>query len=154
MAFVRETPSVITRPTEYVHNVRVISAQENMLAINAALCVDLTGQIAADSIGPEMIGGTGGQLEFVIGAVNAPGGRSVTVLESTALGGADSTIVDLLPAGTVVTVPRQFADMVITEYGVARLWGKSLRERAAELIAVAHPDHRDRLRRRARQLLG
>lgn len=154
MRFIQESPAIHTRPTEYVHNVRVISSQENMVAINAALCIDLTGQIAADSIGTEMIGGTGGQLEFVIGAVNAPNGRSITVLESTALGGTSSTIVDLLPLGTVVTVPRQFADIVITEFGVARLWGKTVRERAAELAAIAHPDHRANLRLRAAQLLG
>jgi acyl-CoA hydrolase len=154
MRFIHETPAVQTRPTEYVHNVRVISSQENMVAINSALCIDLTGQIAADSIGTEMIGGTGGQLEFVIGAVNARNGRSITVLQATALGGATSTIVDLLPAGTVVTVPRQFADIVITEFGVARLWGKTVRERAVELTAIAHPDHRAGLRLRAEQLLG
>ncbi|MGI8927571.1 MAG: acetyl-CoA hydrolase/transferase family protein [Tepidiformaceae bacterium] len=154
MKFARLHPRIHTRPTEYVHNLRVISAQENMLAINAALCIDLTGQIAADSVGQEMIGGTGGQLEFAIGALNARNGRSVTVLESRALGGRESTIVDLLPKGTVVTVPRQFADIVITEHGIARLWAKSVRERAQEFISVAHPDFRPELRRRAQELLG
>ena len=154
LEFARMHPFIHTRPTEYVHNLRVISSQENMLAINAALCMDFTGQIAADSIGTEMIGGTGGQLEFVIGALNAPNGRSVTLMESRALGGTTSTIVDLLPLGTVVTVPRQYADIVITEYGVARLWAKSSRERAQELISIAHPDFRGELRRRAVELLG
>ena len=154
MHYARLNPRIHTRPTEYVHNIRVIASQDNMVALNAALCVDLTGQIAADSIGSEMIGGTGGQLEFAIGALNARNGRSITVLESRALSGSVSTIVDLLPAGTVVTVPRQFADIVVTEFGVARLWAKSLRERAQELIAIAHPEFRDQLRQRATELLG
>jgi acyl-CoA hydrolase len=75
-------------------------------------------------------------------------------LESRALGGSVSTIVPLLPEGTVVTVPRLFADIVVTEYGVARLWGKTVRERAAGLTSIAHPDHRDYLRAQARVLLG
>ena len=154
MEFVRLHPGIHTRSTEYVHNVRTISSLDNMVAINAALAVDLTGQIAADSMGPEIIGGTGGQLEFAIGAINAKNGRSVTVLESRALGGSVSTIVPLLPEGTVVTVPRLFADIVVTEYGVARLWGKTVRERAAGLTSIAHPDHRDYLRAQARVLLG
>ncbi len=154
MRFARLNPKIHTRPTEYVHNIRVIASQDNMVALNAALCIDLTGQIAADSVGPEMIGGTGGQLEFAIGALNARNGRSITVLQSRAIGGSVSTIVDLLPAGTVVTVPRQFADIVVTEFGVARLWAKTVRERAQELIQIAHPDFRDRLQHRAKELLG
>lgn len=152
MDFVRLHPGIHTRTTDYVHNIRVISGQDNMVAINAAALVDLTGQICADSIGHEMVGGTGGQLEFALGAVNAKNGRSVTTVESTSRG--SSAIVSTLPPGTIVTVPRLFADIVITEFGIARLWGKSVRERCAELIAVAHPDHRAALRADARRLFG
>ncbi len=154
IAYVRLNPRVEVRPTAYTHNLAVIAGQENMVAINAGLAVDLTGQITAESIGHEFMGGTGGQTEFVIGALSAKNGRSITLLESTALGGAESRIRAEFPAGTVVTVPRIYADMVVTEYGVARLWGKSIRERAQELIAVAHPDFRHELQRQAREVCG
>jgi hypothetical protein len=133
---------------------RVIASQDNMVAINVAMLVDLTGQIAADSLGHEMIGGTGGQLEFAVGALNAKNGRSITVLKSTALGREASSIVDTLPAGTVVTVPRLFADTVVTEFGIALLWGRTVRERALELIGIAHPRFREALQTKAQQLWG
>ena len=154
MAFVRMNPVFETRPTEYVHNLRVIAAQDNMVAINAGLAVDLTGQITAESWGHEMMGGAGGQTEFAIGALNAKNGRSITLMESTSPDGTASRIVAALPAGTVVTLPRLYADMVVTEHGAARLWGKTVRERAQELIAVAHPRFRDELRRQAREVCG
>lgn len=153
MDFVRLHPRIHTRPTDYVHNIRVISGQDNMVAINAAMLVDLTGQICADSVGHEMIGGSGGQLEFALGAVNARNGRSITVLESRSPAGA-SGIVSSLPQGTIVTVPRLYSDIVVTEYGVARLWGKSVRERTRELIAIAHPDARVQLQADAARLFG
>lgn len=154
MEYVRLNPFIQTRPTEYVHNVRTIASQDNMVAINVAMLVDLTGQIAADSLGHEMIGGTGGQLEFAVGALNATNGRSITVLKSTALGDAASSIVDTLPAGTVVTVPRLFADIVVTEFGIARLWGRTVRERAQELNGIAHPQFRESLQAKARKFWG
>ncbi|MHB8576116.1 MAG: acetyl-CoA hydrolase/transferase family protein [Dehalococcoidia bacterium] len=147
IAFLRMNPRVEVHPTDYVHNLRVIAGQENMVAINAGLAVDLTGQITAEALGHELFGGTGGQTEFVIGAVSAKHGRSITVLESTALAGSESRMLAEFPAGTAVTIPRIYADMVVTEYGVARLWGKTLRERAAELIRIAHPRFRDELTR-------
>lgn len=154
IAFVRMNPRVEVRPTSYVHNLRTIAAQDNMLAINVGLAIDLTGQITAESIGYELMGGAGGQTEFVIGAVSAKNGRSITVLESTALGGAASRILVGFPPGTSITVPRLYADLVVTEFGVARLWGKSLRERARELIRVAHPRFREELTRQAHEVGG
>lgn len=154
IAFLRMNPRVEVRPTSYVHNLRTIAAQDNMLAINVALAVDLGGQITAESIGYELMGGAGGQTEFVIGALSARNGRSVTVMESTALDGAESRIMPGFPPGTSITVPRMYADMVVTEYGVARLWGKSLRERAMELIRIAHPRFQEALKRQAKELLG
>lgn len=154
IAFLRMNPRVEVRPTSYTHDLRIIAGQENMVAINAGLAVDLTGQITAEAIGHELMGGTGGQTEFVIGALSAKNGRSITVLESTALGGDQSRIMAEFPAGTAITVPRIYADMVVTEYGVARLWGNTIRERARELINVAHPHFREQLRRQAHDVCG
>ena len=154
LAFIAGNPQFEVRTPEYVHNLRTIASLDNMVAINASLAIDLTGQITADSWGVEVTGGTGGQTEFVIGAINAKGGRSIHVMESSSPDGALSRIVGAMPAGTVVTVPRIYADTVVTEFGVARLWGKTIRERAQELINIAHPRFRDELRRQAREVCG
>ena len=122
-----------------------------MTSINNALSVDLTGQICAESLGTTVYHGTGGQPEFHIGAFIAPEGKAITVLPSTARGGELSRIVSRVADGSYVTIPRSFADYVVTEHGVARLAGKSQRQRAEELIAVAHPDHRGELRAAARR---
>jgi 4-hydroxybutyrate CoA-transferase len=105
-------------------------------------------------LGARMMNGTGGQPETHIGAFLCPGGRAITLLQSTAVNGAISRIVPQLEAGALVTVPRYFADTVVTEFGIARLLGKNHRERAAELIAIAHPDHRGELREAASRLFG
>lgn len=154
LATIAGNPRFEARPTEYVHNLRTIAALDNMVAINASLAVDLTGQITADSWGVEVTGGTGGQTEFVIGAINAKGGRSIHVMEAASPDGTASRIVGTFPAGTVVTVPRMYADTVVTEFGVARLWGKTIRERALELIRIAHPQFRDQLRKEAHEVCG
>lgn len=99
-----------------------------------------------------MINGTGGQPEMHMGAVLSRGGRAITLLPSTALDGSTSRIVPQLEPGTVVTIPRYFADYVVTEYGIAKLMGKDCRQRAEELIAVAHPDYREELRQSAKEL--
>jgi 4-hydroxybutyrate CoA-transferase len=126
-----------------------------MVAMNNAISVDLLGQVNAESVfGGRMINGTGGQPEMHIGAFLARGGRAITLLPSTAVGGSVSRVVAQLDAGSIVTIPRFFADTVVTEYGVARLAGKNHRQRAAELIAVAHPDFRGQLRLEAERLLG
>lgn len=147
--FIHENPVYEVYDVEYTNDIQVIASHDNMLAINNAMSVDLTGQIAAETIGPDLWSGPGGQLEFVIGAMLSKGGRSVTVLPSTARDGELSRITLHHEPGTVVTVPRQFADFVVTEYGIARLFGKSDRERTDELISIAHPDHRAELRRQA-----
>lgn len=151
-AYLDGNPAFQVRGCNYVLDPRVIARQENFVAINGALLVDLTGQIAAESLGPTMMTGTGGLLEVVMGALWSRGGRSITVLPSTGRGGTVSRIVPLLPEGTVVSVPRLLADIVVTEHGVARLMGKTLRERADALIAIAHPDFRAELRAQARRL--
>lgn len=148
--FINMNPTFELHGSDYVLDPRVIAAHDNMVAINSALAVDITGQIAAESIGPTMVAGTGGQLAFAIGAFLSKGGRSITVLPSTAKEGRVSRIVPQLEPGTVATVPRTLTDTVVTEYGIARLRGKTQRQRAEELIAIAHPDFRSELRREAR----
>ena len=134
---------------------RTISQNDNFHSLNNALSIDLIGQINSESVfGSRMINGTGGQPETHIGAVLSRGGRAITMLPSTALEGGVSRIVPAHEPGSTVTVPRYFADTIITEYGVARLWGKNHRQRAQELIAVAHPDFRAELRVAAARMLG
>jgi 4-hydroxybutyrate CoA-transferase len=133
---------------DYLLDVRLISQ-------NNALSIDLVGQINSESVfGSRMINGTGGQPETHIGAVLSRGGRAITLLPSTAMGGAISRVVAQHEPGAMVTVPRYLADTVVTEHGIARLWGKNHRQRAQELISVAHPDFRGELRREASALLG
>jgi acyl-CoA hydrolase len=124
-----------------------------MTAINSAIEVDLTGQVVADSIGGRIYSGVGGQMDFIRGAALAPEGRAIIALPSTAAGGDASRIVPTIHQGAGVVTTRAHARTIVTEWGVAELFGKSLRERAAALIAIAHPDHRDRLRHAARTLV-
>ncbi|MFQ5925028.1 MAG: acetyl-CoA hydrolase/transferase family protein [Dehalococcoidia bacterium] len=151
--YVADNPAFEQYDTEYVANIRTVAQHDNMVAINNSLQVDLTGQICSETqFGPRMINGQGGQTETHIGALLARGGRAITLLPSTAIGGSVSTIVPQLEKGSLVTIPRQFADIIVTEYGVARLLDKSHRERAEELIAIAHPDFRAELRKEAQTL--
>ena len=123
-----------------------------MLTVNGALMVDLTGQIGVYAMGPTIYSGLGGQLAFHLGAFLSKEGRAVTLIPSAAKDGAISTIVPQFEAGQIVSIPRELADTIVTDHGVARLMGKSVRERAEELIRVSHPDHRDWLRDEARRL--
>jgi 4-hydroxybutyrate CoA-transferase len=151
-AFIADNPAFEFHAVDYIHDPRAIAANDNYLAINNALAIDLTGQIAASTIGPRVYSGTGGHLSFAIGAFMGRGGRYVCVLPATARGGTLSRIVPQFDAGQIVTVPRDMADTVVTEYGIAHLLNRSVRERAEALIAVAHPDFRAELRREARRL--
>jgi 4-hydroxybutyrate CoA-transferase len=151
-AFIDDNPAFEFHAVDYIHDPRAIAANDNYLAINNALAIDLTGQIAASTIGPRVYTGTGGHLSFAIGAFMSRGGRYVCVLPATARGGAVSRIVPQFEPGQIVTVPRDIADTVVTEYGIARLLNRSVRERAEALISVAHPDFRAELRREAQRL--
>ncbi len=151
MAWVHMNPLFLLMDHEWLEDLRVIAANDNMTAVNNALLVDLAGQITAETIGFRIRSSPGGQPPFVFGALQAKGGKSITVLPSVAGNGA-SRIVPVMPEGTFVTIPREFSDYVVTEYGVAKLRGRTLRQRAEELIAVAHPDHRSELRKEARRL--
>jgi len=140
----------------HTNDIAVIAAHDNMCVVNNALMVDLTGQINGETIGPEIYSGTGGALAFAVGALHAKNGRSVTVLPSTSVvdGVRRSRIVGMFPQGSAVTVPRGYADIVVTEHGIARLKHKTLRERAGELIAIAHPEFRAELRAQAAAMYG
>jgi acyl-CoA hydrolase len=120
-----------------------------MTAINSALEIDLTGQVCADSIGARLYSGVGGQMDFVRGAALADEGRAIIALPSTAQDGSVSRIVPTLRAGAGVTTTRAHVRTVVTEWGVAELFGKSIEERARALIAIAHPQFRDTLERHA-----
>ncbi len=153
VAYAADNPLVELRDADYVLDIRNVAANDNMVSINNALSIDLSGQINSETLfGARLYNGTGGQPELHIGAVLSRGGRAITLLTSTALGGTVSKIVPLHEEGTVVTIPRTFADIVVTEYGVARLLGKSIRERARELISIAHPDFRRDLEQAAQSL--
>lgn len=150
--YVHDNPKFSFRPTEYVNDPFNISQQENMVAINTALEVDLTGQICADSIGSKFYSGLGGQLDFNRGAARSKNGKAVVALPSTALGGECSRIVAKLSDGAGVTTTRGDVHYVVTEYGVAYLHGKSVQERALALILIAHPDYRTELLKQAIEL--
>ena len=140
----------------HTNDIQVIAAHDNMVVINNALLVDLTGQINGETIGPEVYSGTGGAFAFAVGALHAKNGRSVTVLPSTSVvnGERRSRIVPMFPQGSAVTVTRGYADIFVTEFGVARIKGGTLRRRIEELVAIAHPDFRAELRADARRLYG
>ena len=144
-------PVVELRDAFYTNNPAVIAQNRNQVAINNALAVDFTGQVTAEAFGPQMYTGVAGQLDFVLGAYLSPGGRSITVLPSTARGGTVSRIVSLFPEGQIVSLPRTYVDYVVTEYGIASLAGKSEQKRAEALIDIAHPRFREELRTAARK---
>lgn len=155
-ALIDRNPAFELYEFSYVDDIRIIMQHDNMVAVNNAMMVDLTGQIAAEGIGPKIWAGVGGQTAFAIGSSYSHGGRSIIVLPSSHdVGGSHvSRIVPALPEGTLVTVPRTFVDYVVTEHGIAGLQGKTVRERISELIAVSHPDFRGELKREARRLYG
>jgi 4-hydroxybutyrate CoA-transferase len=150
--FIHDNPMVEMRPVDFTNDTHVIRSLENMIAINSAIEVDLSGQVVADSIGYRMYSGVGGQMDFMRGAALSLGGRPIIALPSTA--GSDGSVSRITPAlkeGAGVVTTRAHVRTVVTEWGVAELWGKSLRERAKALISIAHPDHRDFLTSEARR---
>ena len=148
--FVDDNPSVATLVASYVNDTAVIRRNPKVTAINSALEVDLTGQVAADSIGTRQFSGVGGQMDFIRGASLSSGGRPIIALPSATRRG-ESRIVPVLRPGASVVTTRAHVQVVVTEYGVADLYGKGLRERARALIEVAHPDHREALERAAHE---
>jgi len=149
--FINDNPLVAMYPVDYVNNPFIISQNYKMVSINSALQVDLSGQVGADTIGVTQYSGVGGQVDFVRGSSRSPGGKSIIAMPSTAGGGRFSRVVPVLDPGTGVTTSRNDVHYVVTEYGIACLRGKTLRQRAAALIAVAHPDFRADLEKAARE---
>jgi len=147
-----DNPLIELRRTEYVNDPFVIAQNYRQVAINSAIEVDLTGQVCADSIGPKLYSGVGGQLDFIYGASRSEGGVPIIALPSTAQGGTVSRIVPMLRQGAGVVTSRYHVHYVVTEYGVADLYGKTIRQRAQALINVAAPQFRDELKRAAREL--
>ncbi|HMK08192.1 MAG TPA: acetyl-CoA hydrolase/transferase C-terminal domain-containing protein [Anaerolineales bacterium] len=153
--FVDDNPVVELHPTEYVNDPFVISRNERMISINSAIEVDLTGQVCADSIGARPYSGVGGQMDFVYGASRSRGGRPIIALPSTATlkdGTRASRIVPMLKPGAGVTTTRNHVHYIVTEFGAAYLYGKTIRQRARALIEVAHPDYREELETAAGEL--
>ncbi len=150
--FVNDNPMVEMRPVDFTNDTHVIRSFSRMAAINSAIEVDLTGQVVADSIGHRLYSGVGGQMDFIRGAGLATDGRAFIALPSTATGGTSSRIVASIREGAGVVTTRAHVRTVVTEWGVAELFGRSLRERALALIAIAHPDFRDGLTADARRL--
>ncbi|CFX43326.1 Acetyl-CoA hydrolase/transferase [Syntrophomonas zehnderi OL-4] len=147
-------PNLELYPVDYVNDPFVIMQNDKMVSINSALQVDLLGQAAADSLGPLQYSGVGGQIDFIRGAARSRGGKSIIALPSTAAQGAKSRIVPTLITGSAVTTSRNDIDYVVTEYGVARLKGKTLRERAKALINIAHPDFQKDLKQDFTSIYG
>lgn len=143
--FVDNNPDVEMYPVDYVNNPTVVMKEDNIVSINSCVQLDLMGQAASESIGYTQISGVGGQVDFIRGASMAKNGRSILAFPSTAAKGTVSKIVPLLDEGAAVTTSRNDIDYAVTEYGIAKLSGKTLRERAHALIEIAHPDFRGNL---------
>jgi acyl-CoA hydrolase len=151
--FVDDNPEIRFLDIEFVNNPTVIAKNSRVTSINSALQIDLSGQVCADSIGHRIYSGVGGQVDFVLGATWSENGRSIIALPSTARDGTLSRLVTALEQGAGVVTTRAQVDYVVTEYGIAELRGRSLGERARDLIAIAHPDFREQLAREAREVL-
>jgi 4-hydroxybutyrate CoA-transferase len=143
--FVHDNPMVEMRPVDFTNDTHVIRSFDRMVAINSAIEVDLTGQVVADSIGHRLYSGVGGQMDFVRGAALASQGRAIIALPSTAAGGTVSRITPAVMEGAGIVTTRAHVRTIVTEWGIAELFGKSTRERAEALIAIAHPGFRDEL---------
>lgn len=143
--FVNNNPMVEMFPVDYTNNPAIVAKNDNMVSLNSALQVDLTGQVVSETIGYRQFSGTGGQVDFIRGAAWSKGGRSILAFHSTASGGKISRICSHIDEGASVTTPRTDVHFIVTENGIADLRGKSIPERAKSLIAIAHPDFRETL---------
>ncbi len=148
--WVDDNPLIELHPTEHVNDPFVIAQNDRMVAINSAIEVDLTGQVCADSIGPKLFSGVGGQLDFIYGASRSKEGVPIIALPSTAK--SFSRIVSMLKRGAGVVTTRNHVRYIVTEYGIADLYGKTIRQRAQALIGISHPDFRDELTYQAREM--
>lgn len=149
--FIDDNPAFLLLPVDFVNDPAVIARHPNFISVNAALEVDLYGQVCAESIGSRVVSGTGGQTDYVRGASLSPGGHSFIAFPSTAKHGTVSRIVPTLTPGALVSTSKNDVDCIVTEYGVAELKGKTLSQRAKALIKIAHPQFRDQLIAAARK---
>jgi len=149
--FIDNNPVIEFHPQEYVNDPFIIAQNKKMVAINSAIEIDITGQVCADSIGTRIFSGIGGQVDFIRGAAHSEGGKPIIALPSITKDGDVSRIVPQLNPGAGVVTSRGDVHYVITEYGVAQLFGKTLKERARELIRIAHPKFRDELTKYAKE---
>lgn len=149
--WVDDNPCVEMRASDFTNDPLVIARNDDMVAINSAVAVDLTGQVAADTVGGRFFSGIGGQVDFIRGAARSRGGKPIIALPSTAKQGSVSRIQAVFEPGTGVVTSRGDVHYVVTEYGVADLWGRNIRERATALIEIAHPDFRGELLGAAKQ---
>ena len=147
-----ENPGVLLLRGDTVNDPQVVGSNDNFVSINACLSVELTGQICSETIGSRQYSGSGGQADMAIGAAHSKNGRNIIATASTKAGGTISTITAQLEKGSIVTLGRNQVDYVVTEYGIAPLRGRSVRQRVENLIAVAHPDFRAQLREEANAL--
>lgn len=148
--FVDDNPQVVMLGADYVNDTAVIRRNPKVTAINSAIEVDITGQVVADSIGTRQFSGVGGQMDFIRGASLSPGGKPIIALPSSTRRG-ESRIVSMLKPGAGVVTTRAHVHYIVTEQGVANLYGKNLRQRARALVEIAHPDHREQLEREAQE---
>jgi len=149
-----ENPVIAALPVDIVNNPAIIAQNDNLISINSALCVDLLGQVAADTLGPVQFSGVGGQVDFVRGSGLSHGGKSIIALPATAAKGTVSRISLTLDRGQAVTTNRYDIDYVVTEYGIAKLKGKTNRQRANDLISIAAPQFREELLRQRQEFYG
>ena len=145
------TPTLRIVPASYAVNPMIIMQNDNQVSINTILEMDLTGQVCSESIGPRQFSGSGGGFCFAYGALHSKGGRGILAFATKSKKGI-SKIKPMLTEGSVVTIPRNYVDYIVTEYGVARMRGRSVKERCEQLIAIAHPDFREDLRKEAQKL--
>jgi itaconate CoA-transferase len=150
--FIHDNPSMESHPVSYTNDPAVIAANDNMISINSTLEVDLLGQCNSEYLGGFEFSGTGGQLDYVRGAFNSKGGKSIIAFYSTTHNGEVSRVVPRFAAGTVTTTPRMDTHWLVTEYGAVNLMGKSTCERANEIVKLAHPKFRDSLMAEARKM--
>ena len=151
--FVNNNPSVLIRDVGFTNDPFVIAQVPKMVSVNSAIEIDITGQVVSDSIGPKIFSGFGGQVDFIYGASRSKGGKPIIAMPSTTKKG-ESKIVGFLRQGAGVVTTRAHVRYIVTEYGIADLYGKSLRERARAIIDIAHPDHRENLEKIAREQLS
>jgi acyl-CoA hydrolase len=151
--FVDDNPFVEMRASNFVNDAARIKKNPKMVAINSAIEVDVTGQVCADSIGCSMYSGVGGQMDFIRGASLSQGGKAIIALPSITKNGA-SRIVPFLKQGAGVVTTRAHVHYIITEYGIAYLYGKTLRDRVKELVKIAHPNHQEMLEKSYYELLS